>query len=81
MAFDVVENENLKTDGKGLLCEPPATGEIAQRHIDFLGWPEIWTGYNKTSCWGNRMFIRSNDYLWCIGDPKADYIPPEKFWK
>jgi hypothetical protein len=80
MAFDVVNHQTMKTVGKGLLCEPEAIGEILERHLAFLGWPEIWTGYNKISCWGNRMFIRSNDYLWCIGDPKADYVAPEKVW-
>ncbi len=54
-------------------------GEILDRHIaifgtDFLGW-----GAAGTTAWGNRIFIRSNDYLWCVGDPQQAWVPPETY--
>ena len=71
-AFEVVDRKTLKTVGKGLLCHEPAEGEIRERNISAFGWPELF-GVTSTSAWGNRLFIRSNNYLWCIGDPEKKY--------
>jgi hypothetical protein len=58
--------------------QPPPSGEVAERHIAFLGTPYIGWGVAGITCRGNRIFIRSNDYLWCIGDPAKLFVPPEE---
>ena len=77
----VHDTATLKQIGKGLLIEPLATGDIKARHIAFVGWPEIWSGYTKVSAWGNRIFVRTNDYLWCIGDPDKSFEAPAPIGK
>ncbi len=67
--------------GLGLLCHPPQPEEVTARHIAFKGIPYLSWGCSGTTCWGNRIFIRSNDYLWCIGDPEKEWVPPEKYLK
>jgi hypothetical protein len=73
MAFDVIDRESGKTVGKGFLAEPRPEGEVLERHIKLWGLPEIQFGRTHGSCWGNRIFIRSHDYLWCIGDPQQPW--------
>ena len=54
-----------------------ADPEVADRHIALLGSPYVVWGVSGITCWGNRIFIRSNDYLWCVGDPEKKWIGPE----
>jgi hypothetical protein len=75
--YTIVNLADLKQIGSGLLVQPKPEGEVAQRHIGFLGTPYIAWGVGGITCWGNRIFIRSNDYLWCIGDPTRPFVPPE----
>jgi hypothetical protein len=75
--FTVVSLPGLKVQGTGHLYPEYPTGELAERHIARLGTPRIAWGQAGTTCWGNRIFIRNNDYLWCIGDPDKPFIGPE----
>jgi hypothetical protein len=75
--YTVLNLADLKPTGAGLLVQPKPEGEVSERHIAFLGTPYIAWGVGGITCWGNRIFIRSNDYLWCIGDPAKPFVPPE----
>jgi hypothetical protein len=75
--YTIVNLADLKQIGSGLLVQPKPEGEVAARHIGFLGTPYIAWGVGGITCWGNRMFIRSNDYLWCIGDPDKAFVLPD----
>jgi hypothetical protein len=66
--FAIVGIPGLKTLGVGAICEPAPVGEVRERHIAFLGY-RLFFGYATPTVWGNRIFIRSNDYLYCFGDP------------
>jgi hypothetical protein len=79
--YSIVSLADLKSLGSGLLVQPKPEGEVAARHIGFLGTPYIAWGVGGITCWGNRIFIRSNDYLWCIGDPAKQFAPPEAAMK
>ncbi len=59
--------------GEGFLAPPAPEGEVAARHIALLGTPYIAWGPAGITCWGNRIFVRSNDYLWCLGDPDEPF--------
>jgi hypothetical protein len=65
--------------GIGFLLHPPQTKEVTARHIALKGIPYLSWGSSGTTCWGNRIFIRSNDYLWCVGDPAQPWTPPEEY--
>jgi outer membrane protein assembly factor BamB len=71
--YTILKLADLKPIGTGLLVGPKPTGEVADRHIGLLGTPYIAWGVGGITCWGNRIFIRSNDYLWCIGDPAKPF--------
>jgi outer membrane protein assembly factor BamB len=77
VTYTVVGVPDLKPKGKGHLWSEKPTGEIAERHIAALGTPRLTLSNSGLSCWGNRIFIRDNDYLWCIGDPKKPWLPSE----
>ena len=78
VTYTVVGVPDLKPSGNGHLWSEKPTGEIAQRHIAALGTPRLTLSNSGLSCWGNRLFIRDNDYLWCIGDPAKPFLPPEQ---
>lgn len=77
MTYTIIEKATMKEVGRGFLGEPAPTGEIRDRHVAFLGFPDISIGCTSLSAWGNRIYIRSKDYLWCIGDPKVLKSPRE----
>ena len=63
-----------------MLRVPRPTGEIAERHIATKGASVMhWGKGMRIAPRGNRIFIRSNDYLWCVGDPERDWAPPENY--
>jgi hypothetical protein len=72
---------DLKSAGYGYLCPEAPAGDVAERHIATIGTSRVVPTRAGISCWGNRIFIRDNDYLWCIGDPKAAYLSPEECMK
>ena len=76
--YSILSLADLKAVGTGLLVQPKPQGEVAERHIAFLGTPYIAWGVGGITCWGNRIFIRSNDYLWCIRDTARQFVPPEQ---
>jgi hypothetical protein len=76
--YTILNQADLKPIGTGLLVQPKPEGEVAARHIGFLGTPYIAWGVGGITCWGNRIFIRSNDYLWCIGNPEELWQRPEE---
>ena len=78
VTYTVVGVPDLKAKGKGYLWAENPTGEIAERHIAALGWPRLAENNSGVGCWGNRIFIRDNDYLWCIGDPAKPFVPSEE---
>ena len=78
VTYNVVGVPDLKPRGFGHLWPEKPTGEIAERHIAALGFPRLRLSNSGLSCWGNRIFIRDNDYIWCIGDPGKPYVPPEE---
>jgi outer membrane protein assembly factor BamB len=78
VTYTVVGVPDLKPRGTGYLWAEAPTGEIAERHIAGLGWPILAQNNSAPTCWGNRIFIRDNDYLWCIGDPAKPFLPPEQ---
>ena len=60
---------------KGLLAmDADPEGDIRDRHIAHMGMDEINWGPSGPTAYGNRIFIRSNDHLYCIG--KGAYRPP-----
>jgi hypothetical protein len=79
--YRIVDLADLKPMGEGFLAHPKPEGDVAARHIGFLGTPYIAWGVGGITGWGNRLFIRSNDYLWCIGDPAKPFVPPEAVLK
>jgi hypothetical protein len=79
--YTILNQSDLKSLGTGLLVQPKPEGEVAERHIAFLGTPYIAWGAAGITCWGNRIFIRSNDYLWCIGDPNKQFALAETAMK
>jgi hypothetical protein len=76
--YTIVSLPDLKPLGQGHLWAEAPTGEIAQRHIAALGHERLAENNSAPTCWGNRIFIRDNDYLWCIGDPARPFVPPEE---
>jgi hypothetical protein len=76
--FTVQSVPDFALRSEALLAPPRPAGEVAARHVATLGSPYIVWGPAGVSCWGNRIFIRSNDYLWCIGDPAKPFAPPGK---
>ena len=76
--YAVVSLPELKQVGSGYLCPEAPAGDVRERHIAGIGTARAVWGNAGTTCWGNRVFIRNNDYLWCIGDPGTPYIPPER---
>jgi hypothetical protein len=80
-SYGVFGFDDLKPKGRGFLAAPKPAGEVAERHIALMGSPYITWGVAGVTCWGNRIFIRSNDYLWCIGDPAKPFVPPEAVMK
>jgi outer membrane protein assembly factor BamB len=67
-SYGVFDLATLRPKGQGFLAAPKPAGEVAERHIAFLGTPYIAWGVAGITASGNRLFIRSNDYLWCIGE-------------
>ena len=67
MFYHFIDQQGMKLVGTGMLCEPKPTGDILARHRAFLGFDDICIGAASISAWGNRLYIRTNDYLWCIG--------------
>jgi len=78
VTYTVAGVPDLKPRGKGYLWPEKPAGEIAERHIAALGTPRLTLSNSGLACWGNRIFIRDNDYLWCIGDPAKPFVPPEQ---
>jgi hypothetical protein len=86
--FGIATMPQLGKTGWGYLVPPPMPEEVRARHIAFLGraaGAEIndehaW-GHGGLAAWGNRIFIRNNDYLWCVGDPGKQWVPPENYLK
>ena len=78
VTYTVVGVPDLKPGGTGYLWPESPTGEIAGRHIAALGYPRLAANNSGLACWGNRIFIRDNDYIWCVGDPGKPYVPPEE---
>ena len=78
VTYTVVGVPDLKPKGNGYLWPEKPTGEIAERHIAAVGTPRLTLSNSGVACWGNRIFIRDNDYIWCIGDRGKPFVPPEK---
>jgi outer membrane protein assembly factor BamB len=77
MRYVVVSLPDMKPLGSGYLCPEAPAGEVRDRHIARIGTARVVWGNAGVTCWGNRIFIRNNDYLWCIGDPSKAFVPPE----
>ena len=77
MVYRVYSLPDLKPVGVGFLAQPRPAGEVKDRWISFLGWPNQNWGAVGVTAWGNRWFMRSDDYLWCIGNPGKPYVPAE----
>ena len=77
MRYVIVSLPDLKPLGTGYLCPEAPAGEIRERHIARIGTARVVWGNAGITCWGNRIFIRNNDYLWCIGDPAEPFVTPE----
>jgi hypothetical protein len=75
--YVVVSLPDLKEVGRGYLCPEAPAGEVRERHIARIGTARVVWGNAGTTCWGNRVFIRNNDYIWCIGDPAKPFVAPE----
>ena len=75
VTYTVVGVPDLKPKGSGHLWPESPTGEIAERHIAALGTPRLAMSNAGLACWGNRIIIRDNDYIWCIGDPAKPFAP------
>ena len=68
----------LKVLGYGELAhERGAPAEIRQRNSAIYGTATLHWGWAGVTAWGNRIFVRSNDYLWCIGDAAQPYVPAQ----
>jgi hypothetical protein len=79
--YTVVALPGLKAIGAGYLCPEAPAGEVRERHIARIGTARTVWGAAGITAWGNRIFIRNNDYLWCIGDPAKTFVPPEAVTK
>lgn len=80
-SFETVALAELKTAGVGFLAGPKPTAAQKDKYIAQTGAPGWNWGVSAPLPWGNRIFIRSNDYLWCIGDPSQPYVAPEDVLK
>jgi outer membrane protein assembly factor BamB len=74
--FLVCQLPGMKPLGEGSLDDTP-TSEQRERNIAQLGFPVVNSGPAGITAFGNRIFYRTNHYLWCIGDPTQAWIPPE----
>jgi hypothetical protein len=81
VTYTVVGVPDLKPKGNGYLWPEKPAGEIAERHIAALGKPRLTGSNSGLSCWGNRIFIRDNDYIWCVGNPAEPWRAPEECMK
>ena len=81
MRHVVVSLPEMKPLGIGYLCPEAPVGDVRERHIARIGTARAVWGNAGITCWGNRIFVRNNDYLWCIGDPAKPYVPPEEYLK
>jgi hypothetical protein len=80
-SYVVLSLPDLTIVSRSFLVPPVPTNELRRRHIDLYG-KDCWSpGSVGITAFGNRLFARSNDYLWCIGDPNAKWIPPEECLK
>ena len=77
MQYTVVSLPDLKPLGAGYLCAEAPAGEVRERHIARMGTARVVWGNAGVTAWGNRIFIRNNDYLWCVGDPSKPFVPVE----
>ena len=72
------DKKTLKKVGEGTLLMDEPTDEVIAKRIarvasDWWEW-----GASSPTAWGNRIFIRSHDALYCIGDPNAPMALPQK---
>jgi hypothetical protein len=74
--FLICQLPGMKSLGEGALDDTP-TPEHKERNIAQLGFPVVNGGPAGITAFGNRIFYRSNHYLWCIGDPKQAWIAQE----
>jgi len=74
--YTVVSLPDLKVLGAGHLYPEAPAGEIAARHIARIGTARVVWGNAGITAWGSRIFVRNNDYLWCIGDPGKPLADP-----
>ncbi len=76
IGFTLIQLPDLKVLGTGTLDDSPSARQ-REHNIGMLGQPEVNVGPAGVTAFGNRIFYRSNQHLWCIGDPKAAWVPPE----
>ena len=77
--YTIHDSSDLKKLGTGFLAVAAPSDELRDRHIALMGTSMLNWGAAGVTCWGNRIFVRNNDYLWCLGDPAKPFAPPEKF--
>jgi hypothetical protein len=77
--YTIHEAPGLKRLGQGFLATPPLSDDLRARHIAAFGTDTIGWGAAGITCWGNRILIRNNDYLWCIGDLEKPFVPSDAF--
>ncbi len=55
-----------------LLADPPEGETLRKRQARVMGpW---WNGSSSSpTAWGNRVFVRCHDAIWCIGDPSVPF--------
>jgi len=74
IGFAIVQLPGMKVLGQGTL-DDTTTPEQRQHDLDLLGMGPANPGPAGTTAFGNRIFFRSNHYLWCIGNPAKPYEP------
>ena len=76
VSYSLAAAADLSLRGRGCIAEAQPTGEVLERHRALLGYGHVHFGHATATLWGNRIFIRSNDYLYCFGDPRQPFRWP-----
>lgn len=72
------DKKTLAEVGKGTLLMDLPEGDVLKKRIARVAGPWWQWGRSSPTAWGNRVFVRSHDALYCIGDPDKPFVAPEE---
>jgi hypothetical protein len=79
----VLDKKTRKEVGRVTIPMEPPEGDVLKRRLARVAVP-IWQssqggnwGCSSPMPWGNRIIVRNNDAVYCIGMPGTEFRPPE----